>query len=178
MPIAIETVAVPYFHCASPSVRARSEPMVVPQLGSAIPFVVISDPVRSLAPTVPKTEGVVPAAAVAPVDAAVRQMVRMAKWDADWDGNGADKPIHSSLRDARAFLRALAPESVVPKPALHADGHAILFLRINDIYAELEFLEGRRIGFYARRGGKEWSDEFSFDGSTLPQGLLQVGFVV
>ncbi len=111
-------------------------------------------------------------------DTVVAQLIRMEKWDANWDGAGADKPLGFSLRSARDFVRALAPESVVPQPALHADGHAILFLRGSNVYAELEFLEGKRIGFYARRGEQEWADEFDFDGYTLPEGLFHIGFTV
>src|SRR5215831_16177284 len=85
-----------------------------------------------------------------PADLAVAQLLRMEEWDADWDGNGAAKPLGFSLKDARAFIRALSPESVIPKATLHADGHTILFVNGPEIYAELEFLEDHRIGFYVR----------------------------
>jgi hypothetical protein len=113
-----------------------------------------------------------------PADLVVAQLLRMEEWGGDWDGNGAAKPLGFSLKDARAFVRALSPESIVPKATLHADGHTILFVNRTDVYAELEFLEDHRIGFYARRGGEEWSDEISFDGRTLPEGLLRAGFAV
>jgi len=111
-------------------------------------------------------------------DLATAQLLRMERWDFDWNGNGAAKPLLFSLKDARAFIRALAPESVIPRPALHADGHAILFVRGPDTYAELEFLANQRIGFYARQGGQEWIDEIDFDGRTLPEGLSRIGFAV
>jgi hypothetical protein len=111
-------------------------------------------------------------------DRIVAQLVQFERMDADWDGDGAAKPLQFSLKDARTFIRALAPESVMPRPALHADGHAILFLRGPDTYAELEFLGKKRIGFYARRGEQEWSDEIDFDGHTLPVGLSQIGFAI
>jgi len=113
-----------------------------------------------------------------PADLAVAQLLRMEKWDADWDGNGAAKPLDFSLKDARAFVRALSPESIIPKATLHADGHAILFVNGPEVYAELEFLEDRRIAFYVRRGGAEWTDAISFDGRPLPEGLLRAGFAV
>ena len=113
-----------------------------------------------------------------PADLAVAQLLRMEEWDADWDGNGAAKPLGFSLKDARAFVRALSPESIIPKATLHADGHTILFVNGPEAYAELEFLEDHRIGFYVRRGGDEWTDEISFDGRTLPDGLLRAGFAV
>lgn len=111
-------------------------------------------------------------------DLTAAQLLRMEQWDFDWDGSEAAKPLLFSLKDARTFIRALAPESVIPRPALHADGHAILFVRGPDTYAELEFLENQRIGFYARQGGQEWADEFEFDGRTLPEGLSRIGFAL
>ena len=111
-------------------------------------------------------------------DRAVSQLIQFERLQADWDGNEAAKPLPFSLKDAREFVRALAPESVIPRPALHADGHAILFLRGPDVYAELEFLGRKRISFYARRGRQQWSDEIDFDGRTLPEGLSQIGFAI
>jgi hypothetical protein len=108
-------------------------------------------------------------------DLTVAQISRLEALDADWDGNDAAKPLSFSLKEARDFVRSLAPESLIPRPALHADGHAILFLQLSDRYVELEFLGNKRVGFYARRGEQEWSDEIVFDGRTLPSGLLQIG---
>lgn len=109
-------------------------------------------------------------------DAAIRQLLRLEKFEADWDGSEAAKPLDYSLKDARTFIRKLSPESVIPRATLHADGHAILFMQEPDIYAELEFLGNNKIGYYVRRGGQKWSDEFSFDGRSLPEGLSQIGF--
>jgi hypothetical protein len=111
-------------------------------------------------------------------DRTIAQLVGFEMLDADWDGNEAARPLGFSIKDAREFIRALAPESIIPRPALHADGHAILFIRGPDSYAELEFLGARRIGFYARRGEKEWGEEFSFDGRALPAGLSEIGFAI
>lgn len=111
-------------------------------------------------------------------DVVVAQLIRLEQFDANWDGSGAAKPLSFSTKEAREFIRSLAPESVIPRPTLHADGHAILFLREADLYAELEFVGDKRIDFYARRGGQEWSDEFDFDGHTLPEGLSKVGLVI
>jgi len=109
-------------------------------------------------------------------DAAIAQLLRLEKLEADWDGSEAAKPIDYSLKEARAFVRKLAPESVIPRATLHADGHAILFMCEPGIYAELEFLGNSKIGYYVRRGEQKWSDEFSFDGRSLPEGLFQIGF--
>jgi hypothetical protein len=94
----------------------------------------------------------------------------MSRPDEDDDGNKV-----YSLKDARTFMRSLSPESIIPRPALHADGHAILFVREPDVYAELEFLGNNKISFYVRRGEQKWSDEISFDGQSLPEGLSQIG---
>jgi hypothetical protein len=111
-------------------------------------------------------------------DLVVAQLIRMESWEDDWDGAGAAKPLDFSLKDARKFVRDLSPDSVIPQPTLHADGHAILFINNSDTYAELEFLEDHRIGFYVRLGGEEWAEEISFDGRTLPDGLLRAGFAI
>jgi hypothetical protein len=108
-------------------------------------------------------------------DAAIARLLRLEKLEADWDGSEAAKPIDYSLKDARNFIRKLSPDSVIPRAALHADGHAILFMREPDIYAELEFLGNGKIGYFVRRGERKWSDEFSFDGRSLPEGLSQIG---
>jgi hypothetical protein len=109
-------------------------------------------------------------------DRTVAQLLGFENLEANWDGNDAAKPLDFSINDARAFIRALAPESIIPHPALHADGHAILFIRGPDSYTELEFLGNHKIGFYARRDKQEWGEEFFFDGRTLPAGLSEMGF--
>jgi len=111
-------------------------------------------------------------------DQLIAQLLRFEKLDADWDGNDAAKPLLGSLRDARDFVRALAPESTIPRPTLHADGTAVLLLLGSDIYAELEFLGSKKIGYFARRGDEEWNDDFSFDGGSLPDALCRIGFVL
>lgn len=111
-------------------------------------------------------------------DAAIDRLLRLEKLDADWDGNDAAKPLGHSIKEARNFVRKLSPESIIPGATLHADGHAILFIRQPDIYAELEFLGNGKIGFYARRGEEKWSDEFLFDGRSLPEGLSQTGLLL
>ena len=136
---------------------------------TAAPFGVVSTSIgRVVSPEEPKTQA----------DRAIAQLLRFDSLDTDWDGNEAAKPLAYSVEEARGFIRALAPESIIPRPALHADGHTILFARGDDTYVELEFLGQHRIGFYARRGEREWSEEFYFDGRTLPAGLSQVGFVI
>jgi hypothetical protein len=109
-------------------------------------------------------------------DASVAQLIKFENLAENWDGFGAAKPDRSSIRAARAFIRSLAPESVIPQPALHADGSAILFFRDAHTYAELEF-SGSKVEFFARRGEKEWASEFQV-GAPLPTALFEIGFSI
>jgi hypothetical protein len=182
MPAAAETAVALYFYGIEPSMtaigsrpaqqrsRSLAQTLLVP--GDAT-FTLTSKPQSAASP-----EEIIPPCEtrLTQADIAVGQLCRMQELDADWDGGGAARPLAFSLKEARAFIRALAPESIIPRATLHADGHAILFLRSADTYAELEFLGNNRIGFYARWGGDEWSDEFHFDGRTLPQALSNIGF--
>lgn len=111
-------------------------------------------------------------------DKVVAQLLRFESFSADWDGNDASKPDLASLEDARTFVRALAPESVVPKATLHADGTAALLLMTKDAYVELEFLGSKMVGYFARRGSKEWNDDFSFEDGSLPDALSGIGFAL
>lgn len=111
-------------------------------------------------------------------DVAISQLIKFGSLSADWDGFGAAKPHSESVKAARDFVRALAPESLIPQPALHADGNAILFLRDvdSDTYVELEFLSSK-VEFFARRGEQEWASEFQI-GMPLPAELSEIGFSI
>jgi hypothetical protein len=111
-------------------------------------------------------------------DVTVSQLIKFGNLGADWDGYGAAKPRGASIKAAKDFIRSLAPESVVPQPALHADGNTILFLRNvdSDIYAELEFF-GSKVEFFTRRGEQEWASEFQV-GTPLPPELSAIGFLI
>ena len=111
-------------------------------------------------------------------DRAVKQLLSFHDFEQNWDGNGSEKPLRTSIDDARLFVRRLLPESIIPKPTLHADGHAMLFLKQDDLYVELEFLEEQQIGYYGKRGDKEWSNQVHFDGSSLPSDLSEIGFKI
>jgi hypothetical protein len=147
------------------------EPVAMPE-GPTIRTFLAKDPSGTKAVETGQGLSVSPSAA----DIAVAQILRLEKYEADWDGSEAAKPLAYSLKEAHAFIRRLSPDSIIPRPALHADGHTILFVREADVYAELEFLGNSKIGFYARRGEQKWSDEISFDGQSLPEGLSQIGF--
>jgi hypothetical protein len=110
-------------------------------------------------------------------DTAVGQLRKFERLSKDWDGYGAAKPVKASVDAARAFIRSLAPESIVPQPALHADGNAILFYSADDVYAELEFVGTTTVEFFARRGDREWSSDFQV-GGPLPAALSEIGFSI
>jgi hypothetical protein len=178
---AVETATAFYLYGAEPSMTAMSSRAAQQQV-LFIPNVsrrpmATPESATNIEGTSTAQEDVIPTESqLTQADLMIAQLLRMEQLDANWDGSEAAKPLEFSLKDACAFIRALAPESVIPRPALHADGHAILFLRGQNVYAELEFLGNKRIGYYARRGGQEWSDETDFDGRTLPEGLSQLGF--
>jgi hypothetical protein len=180
MPIAADSATATFVYSAAPSAARMSRDaqqralFIVPGPQDRGTFVVTAGHVST---TVADTQPP-PLSEQSAADVAVGQLLRMGAWEKDWDGNQAAKPLGFSLRQAREFVRALSAESTIPRPALHADGHAILFLRQPDVYAELEFLGDQRVSFYARRGEQEWTDEFSFAGGPLPRGLLEVGLAV
>ena len=182
MPSTAETALVLYLYSAEPGMTAvTSRPsqrrvlLASTKRGEGGTFAATyhADGVSTAQESMPES-----ASPLTQADLIVAQLLRMENFDANWDGSEAAKPLVFSLADAREFVRSLAPESVRPRPALHADGHAVLLLNTPDTYAELEFLGDRKIGFYARRGGQEWGEEFSFDGGALPDGLSHIGFVV
>ncbi|WP_164633719.1 hypothetical protein [Rhodopseudomonas sp. BR0G17] len=118
----------------------------------------------------------IPVSVTTPADASVAQLLRFEKLDANWDGFGAAKPDAESAKAARAFIRKLAPESLVPTPALHANGSTILYFKGHESYVELEFT-GSHIEYFARQGNQEWESEFLLDGE-LPAALQGIGFSI
>jgi hypothetical protein len=143
---AIETATMIYLYNAVPSPTAAQPaqervlfllPSDAPRANATFMAETGSQGVYAVQDTIPATTNY----PRAPADLVVAQLLRMEKWNADWDGNGAAKPSEFSLKDARAFIRALSPESIIPQATLHADGHTILFVNSAEDYAELEFLE-------------------------------------
>ena len=182
MPISLETAVANYLSGSQPSITAvASQPTqtrahVLAQMPR--PMFPLTKGLRRVTGPTAVNDNPPPEMAKTPADVAVAQLIRFEQFEADWDGAGAARPIAATLKDARAFIRALTPESVVPRATLHADGHAILFVRETDVYGEIEFLGNGKIGFYVRRGNDQWSDEITFDNKLLPYGLSQIGFAL
>lgn len=90
-----------------------------------------------------------------------------------WDGDRAQAPIAASLQDAINFVRLLK-DSVAAEPMLHATGRAGLFWRETDLYADLEFLGGRRIAYFIERSGDKHKGVVNFDAMEMPAVLEAV----
>jgi hypothetical protein len=184
MPSAAEIAVTLYLYGAEAGMTAvasrpsRARVLLAPRAGSLGGSTLAPPPWHTDRASTVQETALNAASPLTQADLLVGQLLRMEKFDVDWDGSDAAKPLASSLADAREFIRLLAPESIMPRPALHADGHAVLLLNTPDTYAELEFLGDKKIGFYARRGGQEWGEDFFFDGGVLPDGLAQIGFAI
>ena len=88
--------------------------------------------------------------------------------DADWDGEGANKPIETSLKQAESFARLYGDEGILPEPMLHASGRAGLYWRTDDLYADLEFLGDGHIAYYVERHGDKHKGQVYFDSKKMP----------
>jgi hypothetical protein len=183
MPTVAENMTEAYFRDAQPSVTMmNSRPaQAYVRLVDPEPLPAWLSVKTSLAKSASETKPAeieLPRLNTAPsrADTVIAQLMRLEKLEADWDGSEAAKPLDYSIKEARLFIRKLSPESIMPRATLHADGHAILFVREPDIYAEIEFLGNSKIDFYARRGDEKWGDEIFFNGQSLPEGLSKIGF--
>ena len=86
------------------------------------------------------------------VERAVAEIRRWGFVDADWDGEGARKPLQSSQLAAISFIGALGAGVTAPEPMLHSSGRAGLFWRGDHLYAHLEFTGDGRVAYYIERG--------------------------
>jgi hypothetical protein len=90
-----------------------------------------------------------------------------------WDGDQAQAPIAASLQDAISFVRLLK-DSVSAEPMLHPTGRAGLFWQRTDLYADLEFLGGRRVAYFIERSGDKHKGVVNFDAMEMPAVLEAV----
>lgn len=88
--------------------------------------------------------------------------------EANWDGEGAERPVSRSLQEAVSFVRLLSDWNLLPEPMLHADGHAGLFWKNDGLYADVEFLGDGRIAYYIERQGDKHKGVLKFDTEKLP----------
>lgn len=83
----------------------------------------------------------------------IGELRRYRMLDANWDGEGAEAPQHSSLIGAEEFMRLLPADVPAPAPMLHATGRAGLFWERAGLYADVEFLGDGRATYYVERDG-------------------------
>jgi hypothetical protein len=72
----------------------------------------------------------------------------------NWDGEGADVPIPSSLKDSEYFIDLLSVGYHFPEPMLLGNGRAGLYWNEGDLYADLEFLGDGRVTYFIEHKGQ------------------------
>ena len=87
---------------------------------------------------------------------------------ANWDGEGASAPDVHSLKEAVTFVRLLDESVPLPEPMLHAAGHAGLFWKTDDLYADIKFLGDGHLAYYIERQGDKHKGVLSFDSKKMP----------
>lgn len=98
------------------------------------------------------------------------ELRRWGMLESDWDGEGAATPDRNSISSAITFLH-LASTKELPEPMLHANGHAGLLWRSDDLYADIEFLGNARVAYYIERGQGKHKGVVSFDRKKIPDVL-------
>ena len=78
-----------------------------------------------------------------------------ALWQDNWDGEGSERPITSSLKDATLFVNLMPGDMPLPEPMLNATGTAGLYWKRDGLYADVEFLGNRRVAYYVERQGED-----------------------
>lgn len=92
-----------------------------------------------------------------------------ALFDSNWDGEGAVAPMVSSLKESVAFVRLLDNAAELPDPMLMNTGHAGLFWKTDNLYADLEFLGDGRIAYFIEQEGEgKHKGVVKFDSKKMP----------
>jgi hypothetical protein len=97
-----------------------------------------------------------------PREQLIGELRRWRMLTANWDGEGALAADKVSSRAAEAFTDLL-PDGLLPEPMLHAGGRAGLYWKTDDLYADLEFLDGQRIAYYIERAGDKHKGVVNYD---------------
>lgn len=88
---------------------------------------------------------------------------------ANWDGEGAIPPAAPSLEESVAFVRLLENIAELPEPMLLSSGHAGLFWKTDNLYADLEFLGDGRIAYFIEHEGEgKHKGVIKFDSEKMP----------
>jgi hypothetical protein len=84
-----------------------------------------------------------------------------------WDGEDAEAPEPQSIDDAVKFARMLGSQADA-QPMLHVNGHAGLFWRDDDLYADIEFLGSGRIAYFIEKNGDKHKGMVNFVAKEMP----------
>jgi hypothetical protein len=99
----------------------------------------------------------------------VGEIRRWALMNANWDGEGAAPPAVTSLEESVAFVRLISNSMELPEPMLLSSGHAGLFWKTEDLYADLEFLGDGRIAYFIEHEGEgRHKGVVKFDSEKMP----------
>jgi hypothetical protein len=89
--------------------------------------------------------------------------------DEDWDGEGASKPLLTSINAAVQFINLIKPEAQLPEPMIHASGFTSLLWDRDDFYAEIQFISNNKIAYFVKNHeGKRYKGTIEFDTKQIP----------
>lgn len=89
--------------------------------------------------------------------------------DEDWDGEGASKPLLTSINAAVQFINLIKPEVPFPEPMIHASGFTSLLWDRDDFYAEIQFISNNKIAYFVKNHeGKRFKGTTEFDTKQIP----------
>ncbi len=87
----------------------------------------------------------------------------------NWDSEGAQAPIASSIKEAVSFVRLLGDNRRLPEVMLHPNGRAGLFWHDGEVYADLEFTGNRLVTYYIEREGGKNKGVVPFNSKRMPR---------
>lgn len=102
------------------------------------------------------------------VEMLIGEMRAWALFNANWDGEGAAKPLAASIKEAVSFAGLIKSSTDEPEPMLLASGHTALFWNENELYADLEFLGDHRIAYFIKKNGDKHKGVVAFDSENVP----------
>lgn len=89
-----------------------------------------------------------------PREEAIGNLRGWSSLEKNWDGEGANIPNPTSLKDAEYFIDLLGKGYSIPEPMLLANGRAGLYWDEDGLYADLEFLGDGRVTYFIEHRGE------------------------
>ena len=86
----------------------------------------------------------------------------------NWDGEGANAPSKTSIKEAVKFVRLINDSVEMPDPNLLASGNVSLFWNSQSLYAEIEFLGNNRIAYFIKKNEDKHKGIISFGSEKMP----------